>query len=195
MRELLCGFLNIVDGLEVVGQNSLRSSCAFSLLELIIALSVGLILTCLGVFAVKQNLVDTRLSTRVNRLVSIIQLARSEAIKRNEVVTICHSNDGKKCGGSWRDGQIVFVDKAGDGQMDDNRDRILRVDSALPKGDELAWNSNLGMRHFLQFLPSGFTNGQNGSFWYCTGDEDNRLCFMVIVTRSGRVRLTSSPPS
>lgn len=68
-------------------------------------------------------------------LVTAFQLARSEAIKRGGFVTVCPSNDGTSCGGSWANGLMVIVDSATStgGSIDlnsqDDRLRYAQIDN------------------------------------------------------------------
>ena len=56
-----------------------------------------------------RNAARTR---EVNQFIQAVYLARSEAIKRNGVVSLCPSTDGEQCcpaGTPWHRGWIVFV--------------------------------------------------------------------------------------
>jgi type IV fimbrial biogenesis protein FimT len=49
----------------------------------------------------------SKLRSQANDLVAGAVLARSEAIKRNQTVTLCASSDGATCTGTWANGWIV----------------------------------------------------------------------------------------
>lgn len=55
---------------------------------------------------------NNRAATNANELVSALTIARSEAVRRSDRVSICRSSNGTSCGGTWEDGWIVFVDDA-----------------------------------------------------------------------------------
>ena len=64
--------------------------CAgFSLIELMVVLILLGILLAIAVPTFRDMVVQTRLNTQVGDLVSAVQLARSEAIKRNQPVRLC----------------------------------------------------------------------------------------------------------
>jgi type IV fimbrial biogenesis protein FimT len=58
-----------------------------------------------------------------------VQLAHSEAIRRNSRVVLCQSADGVSCAnsGGWSQGWIVFDDANGDGVRGTQEQLIVRV--------------------------------------------------------------------
>jgi type IV fimbrial biogenesis protein FimT len=51
----------------------------------------------------------SKLRTEANDLAAGALLARSEAIKRNQPVVLCSSDDEENCGGAWEDGWVVLT--------------------------------------------------------------------------------------
>ncbi|MCX4187242.1 GspH/FimT family protein [Methylophaga sp. OBS4] len=121
----------------------------------------------------------------VNTLVVLIYLARSEAIKRNQVVTICKSADKQNCGGNWSDGWIVFSDKNADGARD--ADEIVITSGQLGNNYLLSWSA-FGSDNYIRFRTSGLTSSHNGTFKLCPDDGDERFARAVIVSKTARVR-------
>jgi type IV fimbrial biogenesis protein FimT len=81
----------------------------FTLVELMVALSVLGLLLLMAVPSFRDAGLPSQLRAVANDLVGATQFARSEAIKRNAVVTLCVSADGKVCGpGNWQQGWIVL---------------------------------------------------------------------------------------
>jgi type IV fimbrial biogenesis protein FimT len=153
-------------------------SNAFTLIELLIAIALISILMLIAAPKIQHVVNQNRVIAGVNQIVAAINFARSEAIKRNEIVTFCPSADHKTCNGQWRDGQIVLAGE-----------NVLRIFQALPKQDSLTWRSSLGKNTMLQMSPTGFTAGQTGSFYYCP--TDNRYAKRIIVEQTGRVRVVN----
>lgn len=102
----------------------------FTLLELMVTLFIVAILFAVAVPSFKQMSSRNRLVTYTNDLIASVNLARSEAVRRGAPVTICHSDDGATCSGSWSDGWITFSDPDGDGDVAKVED-IVRVHEAL----------------------------------------------------------------
>lgn len=93
-----------------------------TLIELMIAISIGAILIALAAPSFKEALGKNRLSSAASEFTGAVQLARAEAIRNNRRVTLCRSEDGSSCNSTdtvWP-GWIVFVDLDGDGVRDNN---------------------------------------------------------------------------
>lgn len=81
----------------------------FTLIELMVTITVAALLLAIGVPTFRDVALGSRLSATANDLLASVQLARSEAIKRNITVTVCPSTDGAACdgGADWDQGWIV----------------------------------------------------------------------------------------
>jgi type IV fimbrial biogenesis protein FimT len=83
----------------------LQRQKAFTLIELMISMLVLLVLTAVAMPAFTDLLARNRLSGQANELLSVIQLARSEAIKQNQTIRLCKANadldDCSAASGSW----------------------------------------------------------------------------------------------
>ena len=75
----------------------------FTLLELVITVALIGLLAAIGIPSFKGSLRSNRLTTSANEFISAINLARSEAIKRNQSVSI------RKSSTNWEDGWNVLV--------------------------------------------------------------------------------------
>jgi type IV fimbrial biogenesis protein FimT len=81
--------------------------CGFTLIELMITLAVFAVLLAVMVPSYNDMTLGSKLRSQANDLVAGAVLARSEAIKRNQSVTLCASSDGATCTGTWANGWIV----------------------------------------------------------------------------------------
>ena len=86
-----------------------RTWAGFSLVEAMIAIAVMATLLAIAVPSFTDASLGSQLRASANTLASSVYLARSEAIKRNAVVTLCMSSDGATCttSGGWEQGWIV----------------------------------------------------------------------------------------
>jgi type IV fimbrial biogenesis protein FimT len=159
-----------------------------SLLELLLATALLAILLTLAMPAYKSLLATDRAATEVVQLVAAINFARSEAVKRRNRVTLCKSADGAKCGGSWSQGWLVFVDKKGDGVINSS-DELLSVHQILKGKDQLDWSASHS-NNYLQFDVSGNTHGQDGTFIYCSATKNPQLNYAIVVSQTGRARIS-----
>ncbi|HHQ14371.1 MAG TPA: prepilin-type N-terminal cleavage/methylation domain-containing protein [Chromatiales bacterium] len=95
-----------------------------TLIELMVAVAVLGTLLAIGVPALNEFFATSRMTATVNDVVSGLNLARSEALKRRSVVTLCASANSlepnPRCApaGGLTQGWIVFVDTNANAQVD-----------------------------------------------------------------------------
>ena len=164
-------------------------SKAFTILELMITVSIMAILVTLGIPAFKDYALKQRLNAAVNALHSDLLLARSQAIHRDMQVTACPVDPTVGCAGSteWSDGWIVFGDSNEDREYQDNED-VLRHGQGV---EYMAIHSSSG-RTTIRFYPNGSAPGSNTSISFCGlgGPEKARK---LVISNLGRVRRDDFP--
>ena len=126
----------------------------FSLIETLFALAIAAVLLGLAMPSLRDLSGDSQTSATVNAMVFALQSARSEAIKRAGVVTLCASaaplSEGAACDGAdFGDGWIVFADTDGDGERA-NAERPILQDEArssaftFPADESADWRVSFG---------------------------------------------------
>ena len=92
----------------------MRKQRGFTLIELMVTVAIAAIVLTLGVPSFRDLIQNNRVASTVNGLVTALQLARSEAIKRGGNITLCSSTNGTTCANSntWTSGWIVTTDGA-----------------------------------------------------------------------------------
>lgn len=163
-------------------------------IELMVALGVLAILAMLAAPSFSQMLERQRVIGATNSLLNAMHLARSEALKRNERVTLCPSADGATCrtDGDWSEGWIWFADRGNSGERGED-DPLLG--HAAPNLADLNVTGNTPVQDYVSYVPRGTTqrvNGalQMGSFRVCGGAAEGRR---VIVSSLGRPRSEVHP--
>ena len=98
----------------------------FTMIELMVAITVVAILSAIGIPALRNFTLQQRIGTTVQELQLDIALARSEAITRAASVSLCTSDNGMTCTASgWEGGRIIFTDANQGGVLQDS-DAVLR---------------------------------------------------------------------
>lgn len=171
----------------------------FTLVELAVTLAVAAILLALATPSFAELLRRNRLAAANNELVTALNVARAEALRRGRPVAICASSDQRSCAGStdWGTGWVVFEDNVTTGapgapasaQSADYDVRMISVSPAMEGGFLLG-----GTDSWYRFTPSGSLawsevgGGSERSFLLrnqaCKGDEVRR----ITVNRIGRIR-------
>lgn len=162
-----------------------------TLVELLTALTVVAVLGTLAAPSFTGVVYDSRRATIVNELLHSLFLARSEAVKRGYIVTVCQSTDGSSCAArpaQWHAGWIVFANLDRDDPPErDAREPIIASHAAWKHG------SITSSRASYSFRPN--TQGVvNGTIVFCDlrGDAHARA---IVISRSGRPRVTDRDSS
>jgi len=85
----------------------MNKQSGFTLIELMVVISILAILLGIGVPSFRATIEGNRITTVANDLVGALQFARSEAVKRGTNVTLCSSNDQATCSGGWVNGWVA----------------------------------------------------------------------------------------
>lgn len=123
----------------------------FTVYEMLITLLIVSLLIGIAVPSLRFFVVNSKLTTGTNSLVTALNLARSEAVKRSVTVSVCPSTSGNTCTDTaWNLGWIVFVDEDTPGTVDGADEILLKSD-----GFSEDVNVSLSGPPYLQFQPTG----------------------------------------
>jgi type IV fimbrial biogenesis protein FimT len=190
--------------------NSAKSS-GFTLVELMITVVIAGILVAVGIPSFNSTINSSRLTSYANELVTALNLARSEAVKRGMQVSIRRNGNTKR---NWDSGWIIFTDANGDGVLDDNgnevlceppddngniidADCLLRAYPALTNGYTLRTGNNYACWvafdsvGLIKVSGNSCTGGNvlNDTFRLCDSSKNKTTALSIALNVIGRARV------
>ncbi len=163
--------------------NKQRRMAGWTLLELLVTLSVLATLGLTGIPAMQRFVEQHRVVSASNSLITHLNYARNEAVTRHTFVSACPSPDLQHCSGNrWDRGWIIFLDPDRNGQPASEND-ILRV---VHGNERLLMHS--GGRYRVRYQPMGGAYGTNLTIRVC-GRNGRATPNAVVVSNPGRARV------
>jgi type IV fimbrial biogenesis protein FimT len=171
------------------------------LFELMVTLAVAAVLAAIAVPNMRDFIRNNRLASTSNDILRSTQIARSEAVKRQRVVTVCSSSNTSAseptCSGGAFSGWIVFED-ANNNWARDNGEEVIERQRA-PNGISISNDSN----GRVSFAATGFANSTPGQtpvsrivLCDARGNKtigDSSVARALIIETTGRTRITRDP--
>lgn len=163
----------------------------FTIIELVMTLVIAALVVTLGVPSLQNLIRDNRMASQANNLVTDLNLARSEAIKRGVRVTLCKSSNASTCtsDAQWESGWLAFTDPDKDGVYDGSPEQVILVSAGLKGGNTLRTGSTFS--NFVSYTPTGEsrgTGGNNGTFNLCD-DRGTTKGRAIMINVTGRIRM------
>lgn len=142
----------------------------FSLIELMVVITLLVVLLGLGVPAFEKTVRDNRLLTEFYALRATLTTARSEALSRRMPVLVCHSTDGTTCAAgtdSWSAGYLAYADADADGDPDPDEIFITRqVDGTQDMSIRFRDGGGTALAN-TRFSARGDSLNFSGTFTFC----------------------------
>ncbi|GGK61700.1 GspH/FimT family pseudopilin [Amphritea balenae] len=167
-------------------------SRGFSLIELMLVLTILSILLFIAVPNFSGFVSQTRLSGAKDRLISSLSFARTEAIKRGSPSIICRSVDGINCAGNiviaatrdWAGGWLIFSDENENNLLDNNE--LMRMETDLNSSLTIEFSrGDLIVFNHLGVLQNAAVNEQT---FVLSDAGDNAAVTALSVLATGRIR-------
>ena len=153
----------------------------FTLIELLVTITIAGILAALAVPTFDSVALSSKLNSLSSSFMASAQLARSEAIKRNQPVTLCASSNGTGCTGAWKDGWVVLFGTT-----------VIQSQAKFPNGFQM---SDSGGVTSIVFQPTG-VGATYANLTLCratptVGDQKRT----ITISTTGRPDLTRVSPA
>ena len=173
---------------------SLRASLGFTLLEALVVVALLAILVAMGAPAMSALRQRHQLQAQAEGFLDSLVLARSEALRRQQRVTLCPR--AQIAGGrlrvsevDWQQGWVVFAD-GNDNALPEEGEAVIEIHAAMPQGITLTVANTV--KGYFSYGSEGRSTSLNGAFMAGTW----RFCapvlgegWLVVSNAMGRPRL------
>lgn len=172
-----------------------RGACrGFTLLEALVVLALLGTLVALAAPSLGELRQQHQMQSHAERLMGSILLARSQALQRQQRVTLCvrAANDVCASQGSWAQGWLVFVD-ANDNALRDAQEPLLQVLDGVPAFLKLEGNATVN--RYVSFGPEGRSQTTSGAFQAGTLTlcrPGHTAIWRVVINAVGKPRLEAA---
>jgi type IV fimbrial biogenesis protein FimT len=165
----------------------------FTLVELLTVLAVLAVVLRVAVPSLLETAEAAQLGAASSQLLSELNHARAEAIRRNARVVVCKSRDASTCAddGSWEQGWIVFHDD-NNNALREPGETVIRRGEGTRSGLRIVGNEMVS--RYVSF--SGFggprlTSGafQAGTITVCRASGQRSEARQLIINSAGRARV------
>ena len=188
----------------------MKKNTGYTLVELMTILAVAAVLLTVGVPQLQVFFQSNRMVSNTNDLVTALNLARSEAIRRGLRVTVCKSDTATTApacntAAGWQDGWIVFAKAAGATAATANvynsiDDFLVRAHGPVDGKNVTITPQDTSLKDYVSFTSRGVpksTGGssQSGVFSICDArgllnSAGNVMATGVELNAAGSVRST-----
>ncbi len=163
------------------------SSKGFTLIELMVSVSVTSLLAAIAVPNFNDFIIKMRVDNEISKLHRMLLITRNVAINSGQKTILCPLDNSFQCTTQWQNELSVFTD-INNNKLFDANEKIIKIREAITTGDTLVYGKT---RNKITFKPTGQLSGlANGTFRYCPKSYKNHSRGLVVA-RSGRVYQSS----
>ncbi len=171
-----------------------RTNSGFSMIELLITLVLIGIIAGLVVPNFRSVIQNNRLTTQANTLLTDLNFARSEAIKRASGIGFCRSTTGAACSnaGNWENGWLIFadIDNSGGWSAGDEPLRFQR-----PLGGTNTLRANAAITDPIILGARGVSNTAAGAGFQLCDERGTNFGKSILISRIGQIRVDGNAPA
>lgn len=167
----------------------------FTLIELVVTLAIAGIVLGVAIPSFNSMMASNRLTAYANQLLTALNLARSEAVKRGLQVIVGRKGNTNK---AWESGWDVYIDNNANNSYDAANDTLIKTYDALPSGYTLRTGDNFAC--WLAYKSNGLNVGSgsgcgggglpNDTFRLCDSSANTVNSRAIAINYVGRANVT-----
>lgn len=156
----------------------------FSLVELLVALSILSIISFIAIPSFNHLKQSYKANTTISQLANTLRIAKLTAINQGHNTIICPKPQEIKCSTDWSSDLVVFTDLNQNRQLDQNESS--KTFTAINDiSEKILFNGHQGM---VRFSSSGFPQGTFGTFTYCPSPLKPEFIRSLIINMQGQIK-------
>ncbi len=168
----------------------MRNQQGVSLIEIMVTIAIGIILVSAGLPTMSSWVQSNQLNSRASSLASVLRAARSEALTRNNTVTLATTTSG-----DWSGIIDMYMDTSGDNDAFDASDGDEFIREIDLSSSIISIKSNSTANNYISFSGDGRLDegGQTVSLEICKltdGEYDTTSGQTVSINIVGRVSIS-----
>ncbi len=179
----------------------MKKITGFTIIELMMTIMVAGVIIAIAVPSMSDLIKNSRQTSNVNQLVSLINYSRSQAVGLNSEVTLCGSDDGAKCNSSsWEKGGLIVKGVATAGSTPAAAD-ILKIIDPQSSGSTLRRVSSAATvpsgfdNSIIRFERTGRMNSDDASSFTLCDDRKEKKARGIVINGSGQARTAKDSDS
>ncbi len=178
-------------------KKTIKNIDGYTLIEILVALIVSSVLVMAAAPSFQRLREGGLVTSMSNDLLADILWTRSEAVKLNSRVTLCHSSDAATCSGAdWSAGWILFQDADNSGTFSGG-DTLIGAREAPGNGLQIAGGTQVA--NYISYVPTGRSRDIAGNL--LAGDATSLFTIkkgihenQISITPTGKPRVESIAP-
>ena len=159
-----------------------RNNLGFTLIELMVSISIIAILMVVALPNLSDYLIKSRVDNEISKLQRLILSARNTAINSGRNVTLCPLSSSNVCGSNWQGELSVFSNVSDNTKFNSATEQLIKIREKISNNDTLTFSQTS-----LVYSPTGrLLSGKNSLFTYCP-TANKKLARGINISLSGRI--------
>jgi type IV fimbrial biogenesis protein FimT len=166
-------------------KNPVKTIIGYTLLEILIVLSLFSVIASFALPAISQLLQDANENAVRLQLIKSISDARLQSIYRHATISLCAANESQQCGTASPNQLVIFLNPAQESHIN-NKEQIIAYARLMHHAGSLHWRAYPKYRDYLLFYNDEFPLNDNATIWDC--HQSSRF-WAITLSQMGQTQI------